>query len=136
MKISKHLKDWNESDLFYWLSQNYYNLLVNTNEGFSRFDCYDIETKNRIELKCRKKHYDDLIIEKTKFDSLVNVSNFMGDVPVYINSTPKGIFLFYLKNIDIQWFEKSLPTTTEFYDKNKIQKKISKINIKDSIKLK
>jgi len=136
MRISKHLKDWNESDLFYWLSQNYYNLLVNTNEGFSRFDCYDIETKNRIELKCRKKHYDDLIIEKTKFDSLVNISNVTGDVPVYINSTPKGIFLFYLKNIDIEWFEKSLPTTTDFDNKNKIQKKISKINIKDSIKLK
>ena len=136
MKINKHLKDWNESDLFFWLSKNFYNLLVNTNEGFSKSDCYDIETKNRIELKCRAKHYDDLIIEKPKYDFLISKSIEMGDVPVYINSTPKGIYLFYLEKLDFKWFEKSLPKTTEFNNKNKIQKKVSKINIKHSLKLK
>ena len=66
--MEKNLKNWRENDLFNWLSKNYYNLLINTNKDFSKFDCYDIETKNRIELKCRSKHYDNLIIEKPKFD--------------------------------------------------------------------
>lgn len=136
MKTSKQLKYWNESDLFDWLANNFYNLLVNTNDNFSKFDCYDIETKNRIELKCRAKHYDNLIIEKTKFDFLVNKSKKMGDVPVYINSTPKGIYLFYLQDLSLNWFKKRLPKTTDFKNKNTIEKKISEININLALKLK
>lgn len=136
MKIVKSLKDWNESDLFGWLNENYYNLLVNINKNFSKFDCYDIETKHRIELKCRSKHYDNLIIEKIKFDSLVKTSNLMGDIPVYINSTPKGIYLFYLQDLQLIWHKKQLPKTTDFENKNVIEKEISEININFSLKLK
>jgi len=38
----KKLKYWRESDLFEWLSKNYYNLLVDTSDNFSKSDCYDI----------------------------------------------------------------------------------------------
>jgi hypothetical protein len=136
MQINKPLKNWRENDLFLWLSKNYYNLLVNTNEGFSKFDCYDIQTKNRIELKCRSKHYDNLIIEKPKFDFLVNKSKQMGDIPVYINSTPKGIYLFKLQELKLKWYLKQLPKSTDFDNKNTIEKKVSEINIKYSLKLK
>ena len=136
MQINKPLKNWRENDLFLWLSKNYYNLLVNTNEGFSKFDCYDIETKNRIELKCRSKHYNNLLIEKPKFDFLVNKSIEMGDIPVYINSTPKGIYLFKLQELDLNWYLKKLPKSTDFENKNTIEKKVSEINIKYSLKLK
>lgn len=132
----KNIKDWNETDLFSWLNENYYNLLVNMNKDFSKYDCYDIETKNRIELKCRSKHYDNLIIEKIKFDSLVKTSNIMGDIPVYINSTPKGIYLFYLQDLQLIWHKKQLPKTTDFENKNVIEKEISEININFSLKLK
>lgn len=132
----KKLKYWREYDLFKWLSVNYYKLLVDTSGGYSKSDCYDIATKHRIELKCRAKHYDDLIIEKNKYKYLVDVSKKYGDIPIYINSTPKGIYLFKLNNIEFKWFQKSLPKTTDFKNKKTIKKEISKININQSIKIK
>lgn len=135
MAISNSLAKWREADLFNWLSKNYYNILVNTNENYSRSDCYDIETKNRIELKCRKKHYDNVIIEKSKYDYLMNTTEKDGDIPIFIVSTPKGIFLFELKNINFEWYMKTLPNTTEFENKRKIIKEVGELNIYESKKL-
>ena len=132
----KKLKYWRESDLFEWLSENYYNLLVDTSKNFSKSDCYDIETKNRIELKCRATHYDKLIIEKPKYEYLIKESKKYGDVPIYINSTPKGIYLFNLKDLKLEWFKKPLPKTTEFKNNNYISKEIATININKSKQLK
>jgi len=136
MAISKCLSKWRESDLFEWLSENYYNLLVDTSKNFSKSDCYDIETKNRIELKCRAAHYDKLIIEKPKYEYLIKESKKYGDVPIYINSTPKGIYLFNLKDLKLEWFKKPLPKTTEFKNNNYISKEIATININKSKQLK
>jgi len=107
MATSKNLSKWRESDLFNWLSENYYSLLVDTSDNFSKSDCYDIETKNRIELKCRAAHYDKLIIEKPKYEYLIKESKKFGDVPIYINSTPKGIFLFELEDLMIGFYLKN-----------------------------
>lgn len=136
MAISKSLSKWRESDLFEWLSKNYYNLLVDTSKNFSKSDCYDIETKNRIELKCRATHYQELIIEKPKYEYLIKKSKKFGDVPIYINSTPKGIYLFELKDLKLKWFKKPLPKTTEFKNNNYISKEIATININKSKQLK
>lgn len=136
MAISNSLAKWRESDLFEWLSENYYNLLVDTSKNFSKSDCYDIETKNRIELKCRATHYEKLIIEKPKYEYLIKESKKYGDVPIYINSTPKGIYLFNLKDLKLEWFKKPLPKTTEFKNNNYISKEIATININKSKQLK
>lgn len=136
MAISKCLSKWRESDLFEWLSENYYNLLVDTSKNFSKSDCYDIETKNRIELKCRATHYEKLIIEKPKYEYLIKESKKFGDVPIYINSTPKGIYLFNLNDLKLEWFKKPLPKTTEFKNNNYISKEIATININKSKQLK
>ena len=100
------------------------------------WDCYDIETQSRIELKCRKKHYNTLLLEKPKYDALIKESNKHFDVPIYINSTPEGIYLFNLNKIDLKWFEKSLPATSEFKNRRWIKKEVTEINIKQAIKLK
>lgn len=136
MAINKNLSKWRESDLFEWLSKNYYSLLVDTSKNFSKSDCYDIETKNRIELKCRAAHYQELIIEKPKYDYLIKKSKKFDDVPIYINSTPKGIYLFNLKDLKLKWFKKPLPKTTEFKNNNYISKEIATININKSKQLK
>ena len=102
-------------------------MLVDTSDNFSKSDCYDIETKNRIELKCRATHYDKLIIEKPKYEYLIKESKKFGDVPIYINSTPKGIFLFELEDLKLKWFEKPLPKTTDF-EKQQFNKQRSSDN--------
>ena len=130
------MQKWKEKDLFEWLSTNHYKTLVNSKNPISRWDCYDIETQNRIELKCRRKHYSTLILEKSKYDAMLLESNKNLDIPIYINSTPEGIYLFNLNEIDIKWFTKSLPATTEFKKRIWVKKEITELEIIKAIKLK
>jgi len=130
------MQNWKEKDLFEWLLKNHYKTLVNSKNPISRWDCYDIETQNRIELKCRRKHYNTLILEKSKYDAIVKESDKNLDIPIYINSTPEGIYLFNLNKIDIKWFTKSLPASTEFKKRMWIKKEITELDINKAIKLK
>ena len=130
------MQNWKEKDLFEWLSINHYKSLVNSKNPISRWDCYDIETQNRIELKCRRKHYNTLILEKGKYQALIKESSKNLDIPIYINSTPEGIYLFNLNKIDIKWFTKSLPATTEFKKLIWVKKEITELEITKGIKLK
>ncbi len=127
---------WKEKNLFEWLNNNHYKTLVNSKNPISRWDCYDIETQQRIELKCRRKHYDTLILEKSKYDALIKESEKNLDIPIYINSTPKGIYLFNLYNVEVKWFTKSLPATTEFKKRIWVKKEITELEISKAIKLK
>ncbi len=127
---------WKEKNLFEWLNNNHYKTLVNSKNPISRWDCYDIETQQRIELKCRRKHYDTLILEKSKYDALIKESEKNLDIPIYINSTPKGIYLFNLYNVEVKWFTKSLPATTEFKKRIWVKKEITELQISKAIKLK
>jgi hypothetical protein len=130
------MTNYKEKDLFEWLNQNHYNTLVNSRNPISRWDCYDIETRNRIELKCRRKHYNTLLLEKAKYDALVSESNKHLDIPIYINSTPNGIYLFNLLEVELNWFIKSLPATTEFQKRMWIKKEVAELKIEQAIKLK
>ena len=130
------MQNWKEKDLFEWLSTNHYKTLVNSKNPISRWDCYDIKTQSRIELKCRRKHYDTLILEKGKYDALILESSKNLDIPIYINSTPEGIYLFNLNEIDIKWFTKSLPATTEFKKRIWVKKEITELEVIKAIKLK
>jgi hypothetical protein len=130
------MTNYKEKDLFEWLNQNHYNTLVNSRNPISRWDCYDIETRNRIELKCRRTHYNTLLLEKSKYDALIKESNKHLDVPIYINSTPNGIYLFNLLEVELNWFIKSLPATTEFEKRMWIKKEVAELKIEQAIKLK
>jgi len=57
-------------------------------------------------------------------------------VPIYINSTPEGIYLFNLYNVEVKWFTKSLPATTEFKKRIWVKKEITELEISKAIKLK
>lgn len=130
------MKEWKEKDLFEWLSINHYKSLVNSKNPISRWDCYDLESSHRIELKCRRKHYNTLILEKSKYDAIMAESFKHLDTPIYINSTPEGVYLFNLHNISPRWFEKSLPATTEFKNRVWVKKIITELEISQSIKIK
>ena len=121
-----------EASLFYWLSVNHYESLVKSKNPVSRWDCYDIDTKERIELRCRKKHYSTLILEKGKYDALIKEAKKHNDTPIYINSTPEGIFKFNLLEIKPIWIKKRLPKTTQFQNRQYIEKELTLLNIKNS----
>jgi hypothetical protein len=53
-----------EPELFEWLRDNFYPDLAKSESEFDGFDCQSDEHKLFIELKSRKTHYDELLIEK------------------------------------------------------------------------
>lgn len=130
------MNNWKEKDLFDWLKENVYLDLVKSKNQMSRWDCYSPSAGHRIELKCRKKHYDTLLLEKKKYDAMVNESNKHLDTPIYINSTPKGIYSFNLYFIKNDWEVNFLnPATTQFANTNRIAKEVTYLKTTDAKRL-
>ena len=85
-------------------------------------------------------------LSKNYYKTLVNSKNPISrwdcydienlDIPIYINSTPEGIYLFNLNKIDSKWFTKSLPATTEFKKRIWVKKEITELEVIKAIKLK
>lgn len=61
----------NEDSLFEHLKDNYIPDLEWSEGEYNHYDCYSLSLECDIELKCRNKHYDDLIIEKANTTSLL-----------------------------------------------------------------
>jgi Fe-S-cluster-containing hydrogenase component 2 len=101
----------------------------------SRWDCYSACTGHLIELKSRNAHYDSLIIEFKKWSALLDRCSDYESIPMYINSTPKGVYRFNLRQQNIVWENKELRHTTNFGENNKVLKKIGLLYISNSEKL-
>ena len=124
-----------EYKMFEYLQENYLPDLRQSGQQFSSFDCYSVEHKCEIELKYRHSHYDELLIEKIKYDKLMERAQEFGTEAVYISATPKGIFGFNLSKIpEPVWFKKSLPATTHFGDKVWKTKEVAMISISEYAK--
>ena len=127
--------NWEEADLFNWLKEFVYFDLVKSKNQMSRWDCYSPKFKHRIELKCRRKHYDNLLLEKSKYDAMIFESGKHLDRPIYINSTPEGVYSFDLLDIEPEWIFKTLRATTQFANNKSVLKKVAFIDIEEGIKL-
>lgn len=122
--------NWNEGDLFEFLRLNMYPDLVKAKNPMSKWDCYSPDSGHRLELKCRRKHYDTLLIEKKKYDSMVNKCNEHLDTPMYFNSTPNGIYSFNLNLIQPNWeINNKNPATTYFRNTEKVDKEVAYLEI-------
>lgn len=82
-----------------------------------------ITSDSYIEMKCRRTHYDTLLIEKKKWDYLAEIRARTGARTLYINSTPKGIYQFDLGAIkEPEWVLKNLPDKTDFQNPGWVKK--------------
>jgi len=114
----------NEEKLFNLLKTKLIPDLEKTDQ-YNPTDAFSTQRKKIYELKCRRADYSDLLIEKIKWDSLIQ----KGSV-YYINSTPRGIFSFNLKKIEEpEWVVGMMPKTTEFENNNKIPKVVGYLDI-------
>lgn len=120
-----------ERKLFEFLREYEYEDLVHvTNDSYSATDCFSIEYGIYVELKCRKTHYNDLMIEKLKYDRLKAEADRIGLTPMYICSTPHGIWQFDLDTLPIKWEDRSdLPATTHFDNKQRITKTVGYLTL-------
>ena len=125
-----------EQELFDWLKAEKFPDLIHSPEVYDGFDCVSEKEKLFIELKCRRTHYPELLIEKMKYDFLLEESAKLGLAPWYVNSTPDGIWAFALLDLkEIEWAEKWLPSTTEFTNKNNKMKLVGFIHVDQGFKI-
>lgn len=102
----------NEEELFEYLKEKYFPDLEKAKKKDSKYDCFSRKHRVVIELKCRRVHYDDLILEKMKYDALSG----MKCKSLYINSTPLGVFAFKIDEIEPNWItDARMPHKTDFH---------------------
>jgi hypothetical protein len=110
-----------EQELFDYLQKNHIPDLEMSDEPMSHWDCYSA-----------KYQYD---IEKMKYDNLISRATKFGTTPIYINSTPVGIYVFNLSAVEIDWQTKKMPATTDFARKEKVDKVVGFLNLTKAKKI-
>jgi hypothetical protein len=119
-----------ELQLFELLKERLMPDLEYSQHTMSRYDCYSLEYNADIELKCRRKHYDELVIEQIKWEALMLRSSLFETIPVYINYTPQGLYSFRLLELEVpKWELKMMPKTTDFSSRHFIPKPVAMLHI-------
>jgi RNAse (barnase) inhibitor barstar len=125
-----------ESDLFDLLKKEFILDLEKSKDQFSRWDCVSHKFAYRIELKCRKTHYNKLMLERDKYFALILSYVETGYKPLYINSTPKGVYVFDLSELNPEWTtDTRMPKTTDFDNNNRVKKTYTLLEIKNAKKI-
>lgn len=126
----------NEQQLFNYIKAKYIDDLQPT-EGYCVFDGYSLKYLTLVELKCRAKHYDDMMIERKKYEALLKAAADLGCVVYYVCSTPKGIYCWGLLTIATPlWYEnETMPKSTEFSDTSVTSKAVGYLTIDTSTRL-
>lgn len=122
-----------EDLLFEHLKNNYIADLDWSEGDYSHYDCYSLDLGIDVELKCRNKHYDDLVIEKMKYDKLMERAEKFGTTAVYVSQTPEGIYGFNLSNMpEPTWETRGMPKTSHFNQRQFVDKVVGYLNVSQS----
>jgi hypothetical protein len=110
-----------EERMYFELKKLYPDLIdLNNYNPYSPVDCRSISLKKVLENKGRWKDFDDLLIEKYKWDEIVVLPD--EDV-FYVCATPKQVVMFDVKNLpEPIWRVEQHNKTTTFDDNDKIDK--------------
>ena len=121
----------NESELFYKFKANYLPQLKVAIDTYSPFDAICHEAKVVVEFKYRRSHYSDLLIEWPKYETLLNRAADRGYKPIYVCSTPLGVWAWDLTYLQLKWIKKALPKQTDFSNNNTVVKQVAYISLED-----
>ena len=112
-RIRHYFGSFTEMKLFYLLKEKIYSDLQKTINQFSYYDAFTLKWLTQLELKCRRVHFDEMFIEKIKWDKLKKSSY---ERALYVNSTTEGIYMWDIKQInenDIVWGFRTMNKETE-----------------------
>jgi len=127
--LERKLAALNEQSLFELLKEKLLPDLQQTDQ-FHFSDCFSKEKDLIVELKCRRFHYETLMIEQSKYIKLMSASYW--EVR-YINSTPIGIYSFDLRMIEEpNWIMKDCKKTTDFENNTYVPKLVGMLDIKEA----
>ena len=124
-----------EAKLFNYIKGRYLEDLVKSADQYDYYDCTSTLYRLHIELKCRHRHYDELLIEQDKYKALIAHAQELGFTPFYVNATPQGIYAFNLSKITVKWITKKLPAKTEFDDQGLIDKTVALLPVSQAVQL-
>ena len=125
-----------EVDLFIWLKRHYYYDLRSSGGQYSFYDCYSLEFRFYAELKMRSKHYDTLLIERSKYDRIVKIANANRSEALYIVGTPLGVWQYEVATLGIDWVDMpDLPVTSQFENKERVTKKVGLLPLNEATQL-
>ena len=128
--MKTNLSELTEKDLFDWFKNTRFSDIEQTSR-YSYTDAYIPSLNVYVEFKCRREHYDALLIEKAKWNYLHKLPNCR-----YVNSTPRGIYSFNILSIPRpSWHMRVLPRTTQFKDIDKIIKEVGYLHIRQAVEL-
>ena len=124
-----------EAELFNYIKGRYLEDLVKSPDPYDYHDCTSTLYRLHIELKCRHRHYDELLIEQDKYKALIAHAQELGFTPFYVNATPKGIYAFNLRKITVKWVTKKLPLHSEFEDQGLLNKTVALLPVGLAVQL-
>lgn len=96
-----------------------------TGKGFEHFDAKGKTPKGFncvIEMKFRNKYYPEKLLEKYKYDALMEMKSDI--VKLYFVADPKGNYLFWLNDIQLPKVEKRYCPSTTLWSKKKEIKEV------------
>jgi hypothetical protein len=132
----------NEAKVIELLNKAQYNF-EKMDDKFSRYDAFDPDLGVMLEIKCRKKHYDDTLLEKIKYDwnkqfAIDNSFEFLYAVSMPDKEGDHNIYLFNPIDLegaeyDFGWHTKKLPKNTAFRGREWVDKEVGYLHIKDAL---
>ena len=124
---TEYLTNLTEKQLFELLKEKRYNDLIdlNTQSDLTKIDWYSPLGNIWMEGKCRDIHYEGAFIQKDKYEALMKKENCW-----YINSTPKGIYYWDLKEMEEpMWMEKLMEESQQFKSRGKVWKTVAELRV-------
>jgi hypothetical protein len=122
-----------ELNLVRLLRKEYIPDLTSAEKSNSFYDAISFQVNAIVELKCRRSHYDNLMLEKIRYERLLTIATREDMGCLYIVSSPKGVWSFDLIGIpEPTWKTKSLPSKTAWTKNRKmIDKEVGYLSVDD-----
>lgn len=124
-----------EAELFEYIKSAILPDLIQSPYQYSQWDCVSPSVNAYFELKCRRTHYEHLILEQKKYDAMILTGLNLNLNPWYVCSTPEGIYFFDLLHLDPLWEEMSLPKTTDFEQTQVVNKAVTLLHTKEAFSI-
>ena len=102
-------------------------------DNFSRYDAYGTTPKGKkcvIEMKFRNKHYEDIMLEKDKYDALMSLDDDI--VKIYFVADTKGNFMYWLNTLKMPETVKKYCPDTTMWTKKRLLKDVYLLQEKDA----
>ena len=106
-----------EEEVISYLNEQSNRKFKPVEDEYCRYDAEDDEYI--VEIKVRKKHYQDCLIEYDKFDDNIGTSDNLGKDFLYVVATSEDIYVFNCSKLHkdgfkFKWDWKELPKNTDF----------------------